>query len=77
MILEAPGGSGEITVRIGRDPLFEGEIDDMGFGCQVVALLYYLLSYFPGGADSVRFFLRLFYSAFVQCLGIVQRSVLR
>eukprot|EP00884_Botryococcus_braunii_P023349 jgi/Botrbrau1/9699/Bobra.0201s0029.1 len=44
---------------------------------QVVALLYYLLSYFPGGADSVRFFLRLFYSAFLQCLGMAQRAVLR
>lgn len=48
-----------------------------GWLVQVVALLYYLLSYFPGGADSVRFFLRLFYSAFLQCLGVVQRAILR
>ena len=46
-------------------------------GLQVVALLYYLTSYFPGGTSSVKFMLSLFYSAVVQCFGAVQAAILR
>lgn len=42
---------------------------------QVVALLYYILSYFPGGATGVRFVLGLFYNAALSCLGAAQRAV--
>ena len=36
-------------------------------GLQVVALLYYVLSYFPGGAQGVKFMLNMFVSAVTSC----------
>ncbi|KAI8467688.1 MAG: Got1/Sft2-like family-domain-containing protein [Monoraphidium minutum] len=38
---------------------------------QVVALLYYLTSYYPGGTDSVRWFLSMFASAASRCFGML------
>ncbi len=38
---------------------------------QVVALLYYILSYFPGGAQGVKFMLNLFYNAVLSCFSAV------
>lgn len=40
-------------------------------GLQVVALLYYLTSYYPGGTESVRWFLSMFYSAATRCFGML------
>eukprot|EP01026_Neomeris_dumetosa_P024935 TRINITY_DN2059_c1_g1_i5.p3 TRINITY_DN2059_c1_g1~~TRINITY_DN2059_c1_g1_i5.p3 ORF type:complete len:233 (-),score=11.08 TRINITY_DN2059_c1_g1_i5:456-1154(-) len=37
-------------------------------GVQVIALIYYVLSYFPGGAQGVRFMLGMLYQGFVSCL---------
>ena len=36
---------------------------------QVVALLYYILSYFPGGAQGVKFMLTMFANAMTSCFG--------
>jgi hypothetical protein len=36
-------------------------------GLQVVALLYYLTSYYPGGTSSVKFMLSMFGSAASSC----------
>ncbi|GAX74841.1 hypothetical protein CEUSTIGMA_g2287.t1 [Chlamydomonas eustigma] len=36
-------------------------------GLQMVALLYYILSYFPGGAQGVKFMLNMFYNAVASC----------
>ncbi len=44
---------------------------------QVVALLYYLFSFFPGGVQGVKFVLSLFWQALLQCLSGVQRMVLK
>jgi hypothetical protein len=44
---------------------------------QVVALLYYLSSYFPGGAQGVKFMLQLAYTAAGSALSGVQRMVMR
>mmetsp|Transcript_26139 Transcript_26139/g.57135 ORF Transcript_26139/g.57135 Transcript_26139/m.57135 type:complete len:234 (-) Transcript_26139:294-995(-) len=38
-------------------------------GGQVVALLYYVMSYFPGGTEGVKFMLNLFYNAVSSCFG--------
>ena len=38
-------------------------------GLQVVALLYYILSYFPGGAQGVKFMLTMFVNAITSCFG--------
>lgn len=46
-------------------------------GLQVVALLYYLLSYFPGGTTGVRFVLGLFGQAVMSCFASVQALVLK
>ncbi|GFR48498.1 hypothetical protein Agub_g10397, partial [Astrephomene gubernaculifera] len=46
-------------------------------GLQVVALLYYLLSYFPGGANGVKFMLGLFYQAATRCASSVYGMVLK
>jgi hypothetical protein len=46
-------------------------------GAQVVALAYYLTSYFPGGTSSVRFLLSMFGSAAGQCLSAVRVAVFR
>ncbi|GMH32778.1 hypothetical protein BSKO_00612 [Bryopsis sp. KO-2023] len=43
-------------------------------GLQVVALLYYLMSYFPGGSDGVKFVLGVFYQSMKGCFGMVFRS---
>ncbi|KAF5837407.1 Got1/Sft2-like family-domain-containing protein [Dunaliella salina] len=45
-------------------------------GLQVVALAYYLLSYFPGGEQGVRFVLGMMYNACWGCLQSVQKMVL-
>ena len=44
---------------------------------QVVALLYYALSYFPGGSAGVRFVLNMLISGFWQCCMTVQKAVFR
>ncbi len=44
---------------------------------QVVALLYYTVSYFPGGTNGAKFVLKMAVGAFAQCLGGVQRAVTR
>ena len=44
---------------------------------QVVALLYYALSYFPGGSAGVRFVLNLLISGFWQCCLTVQKTIFR
>ena len=44
---------------------------------QVVALLYYALSYFPGGSTGVRFVLNLLISGFWQCCLTVQKAVFK
>ncbi|KAG2438080.1 hypothetical protein HXX76_005689 [Chlamydomonas incerta] len=44
-------------------------------GLQVVALLYYLLSYFPGGANGVKFMLQLFSQAAMRCFASVYAMV--
>lgn len=36
---------------------------------QVVALLYYVMSYFPGGAQGVKFMLSMFYNAVASLFG--------
>jgi hypothetical protein len=49
-------------------------------GCsaaQVVAMLYYVLSGFPGGTAAIRFFLSLLGQAAWGCCGTVQRMVFR
>ncbi len=40
-------------------------------GLQIVALLYYLTSYYPGGTDSVRWILSMFGSACTRCFGML------
>lgn len=42
---------------------------------QVVALLYYMLSYFPGGANGVKFVLKMGFGAFLNCMRGMQRAV--
>ena len=42
---------------------------------QVVALLYYMLSYFPGGANGVKFVLKMGIGAFLNCMRGMQRAV--
>ena len=42
---------------------------------QVVALLYYMLSYFPGGANGVKFVLKMAFGAFLNCMRGMQRAV--
>ena len=42
---------------------------------QVVALLYYLMSYFPGGTSGVKFMLGLFYQAATRCFASVYTMV--
>lgn len=44
---------------------------------QMVALLYYTLSYFPGGTVGVRFVLQLFSGACMQCFSGVRAAVFR
>lgn len=44
---------------------------------QVVTLLYYLMSYFPGGTNGVRFMLNLFGQALMSCFGGVQKLLLK
>ncbi|KAK9835954.1 hypothetical protein WJX81_001131 [Elliptochloris bilobata] len=44
---------------------------------QMVALLYYTLSYFPGGTMGVRFVLQLVYGACMQCFSGVRAAVFR
>ena len=44
---------------------------------QVVALLYYALSYFPGGTAGVRFVLNMILSACWQCVLSVQKMVVK
>ncbi|KAG2489053.1 hypothetical protein HYH03_012489 [Edaphochlamys debaryana] len=44
-------------------------------GLQVVALLYYLMSYFPGGASGVKFMLGMFYQATLRCMASVYAMV--
>jgi hypothetical protein len=44
---------------------------------QVLALAYYLTSYFPGGTSSVRFLLSMAASAAGQCLSAVRVAVFR
>ena len=44
------------------------------FGLQVVALLYYTLSYFPGGVHGLKYVMYSFQSAVMRCfLAIVGR----
>ena len=43
----------------------------------MLALLYYVMSYFPGGAQGVKFMLNLFYQAVMGCCGTAQRALLR
>lgn len=52
---------------------------DIGFppNSQMVALLYYTLSYFPGGTVGVRFVLQLFSGACMQCFSGVRAAVFR
>jgi hypothetical protein len=40
---------------------------------QVVALMYYVMSYFPGGASGVKFMLTVFYKAVMSCMSGVTR----
>lgn len=40
---------------------------------QVVALMYYVMSYFPGGASGVKFMLTVFYKAVLSCMSSVTR----
>ncbi|GAX76111.1 hypothetical protein CEUSTIGMA_g3554.t1 [Chlamydomonas eustigma] len=42
-------------------------------GLQMVALLYYILSYFPGGAQGVKFMLIMFYNAIASCFSSLLR----
>lgn len=44
---------------------------------QVVALLYYLMSYFPGGTQGVRFMLGLLYSAVWGCFSSAKKLLLK
>jgi hypothetical protein len=49
-------------------------------GCsaaQVVAMLYYILSGFPGGPAAIKFFLSMLFNAAWGCCGTVQRMVFR
>lgn len=43
----------------------------------MVALLYYTLSYFPGGTMGVRFVLQLFSGACMQCFSGVRAAAFR
>ena len=52
-------------------------LSDWAAVLQVVALLYYALSYFPGGSAGVRFVLNMFISGFWQCCLTVQKAVFR
>ena len=42
-------------------------------GLQMVALLYYILSYFPGGAQGVKFMLTMFANAVASCFGALMK----
>jgi hypothetical protein len=42
---------------------------------QVVALLYYTISYFPGGTNGVFFVMKMAFGAFTNCLRGMQRAV--
>mmetsp|Transcript_11328 Transcript_11328/g.19822 ORF Transcript_11328/g.19822 Transcript_11328/m.19822 type:complete len:243 (-) Transcript_11328:214-942(-) len=42
-------------------------------GLQVVTLLYYLMSYFPGGTEGLKFMLQMFANAMMSCFGKVLR----
>ncbi len=42
---------------------------------QVVALLYYTVSYFPGGTNGVRFVMKMAFGAFMNCCRGMQRAV--
>ncbi|CAL5219080.1 g844 [Coccomyxa viridis] len=44
-------------------------------GAQVVALLYYTVSYFPGGTNGVRFVMKMAFGAFMNCCRGMQRAV--
>ncbi len=44
---------------------------------QVVALLYYMISYFPGGTNGVKFILKMAVGAAAQCFAGMQRAVFR
>jgi hypothetical protein len=44
---------------------------------QVVALLYYMVSYFPGGTNGVMFILKMAAGAFAQCVNGTRRAVFR
>mmetsp|Transcript_30621 Transcript_30621/g.78163 ORF Transcript_30621/g.78163 Transcript_30621/m.78163 type:complete len:238 (-) Transcript_30621:330-1043(-) len=46
-------------------------------GLQVVTLLYYLMSYFPGGTSGVRFVLGLFGQAAMSCFASLQALLLK
>ena len=46
-------------------------------GEQVVALLYYMVSYFPGGTNGVMFILKMAAGAFAQCVNGARRAVFR
>ncbi len=42
---------------------------------QVVALLYYTVSYFPGGTNGVKFVMKMAFGAFMNCCRGMQRAV--
>lgn len=42
---------------------------------QVIALLYYTVSYFPGGANGVKFVMKMALGAFLNCCRGMQRAV--
>jgi hypothetical protein len=44
---------------------------------QVVTLLYYLLSYFPGGSSGLKFMLTMLGNAVSSCFSSASQSVLR
>ncbi len=47
----------------------------LSLGCsalQAVALVYYVTSLFPGGAQAASYMMRLFYSAAAGCFGTVR-----
>lgn len=46
-------------------------------GLQVVALLYYLMSYFPGGAQGVKFMLSMAYTAMLKCFASAYSVVMK
>eukprot|EP01024_Parvocaulis_polyphysoides_P055373 TRINITY_DN5661_c0_g4_i1.p2 TRINITY_DN5661_c0_g4~~TRINITY_DN5661_c0_g4_i1.p2 ORF type:complete len:235 (-),score=20.85 TRINITY_DN5661_c0_g4_i1:415-1119(-) len=46
-------------------------------GIQVIALIYYIVSYFPGGAQGVQFVLGMFYQGLVGCVMSAKSVVFR